>query len=289
MWTRDSYRMRAAGRHAALALALLGAAVTLSGCKTTSAQRGTDITTSSISSAEERPASLREVMELRKRWKKRPGDARIGLQLADALKRLGQRDEQVEILKKVVEANPTRHDLRQHYAIELLRANRAVQAEQQLRRLLSSGQRNWKTFNALGSALAAQGRYDEARRNFLLALKVAPDNPKILNNLAMSYLLDSRPREAEKYLRQAMKLARGKLAMKVRQNLALALGLQGRFEEARYLASHDLPPKQVEINMAYLREMLGNGQAWQKISGTQPGGARPEGAQTHGAGPGSSG
>ncbi len=269
MCTRDSRRPRTLGRHAVLALVLLTSALALSGCKTTSAHRGADITTGSISLAPERPASLREVMELRKAWKKHPGDAAIGLRLADALKRLGQRDEQVEVLKKVVEANPGRADLRRHYAIELLRANRAVQAEQQLRRLLAMGQRDWQVFNALGSALAAQGRHDEARQNYALALKVSPDNPKILNNLAMSYLLDGKPEQAETHLRQAMKLARGRLAMKVRQNLALAVGLQGRFDEARYLASNDLPPKQVALNMAYLREMLGSGQAWQKISSQQ--------------------
>ncbi len=259
--------MGAPGRRVMLGLGLLAAALALTGCKTTSAVRGANITTGSTSTADERPGSLREVMELQEQWKKRPGDLTIGLRLADAHKRLGQLEQQVEVLKKVLEANPRRQDVRRHYAIELLRANRPVQAEQELRRLLSLGQRDWKVFNALGSALAAQGRHEEARQNYMLALKVAPNNPKVLNNLAMSYLLDSKPGEAERYLRQAMNLARGKLAMKVRQNLALAVGLQGRFKEARYLASHDLSPQQVEINMAYLRRMLGEGQAWQQIAG----------------------
>jgi Flp pilus assembly protein TadD len=42
----------------------------------------------------------------------------------------------------------------------------------------------------------------------------------------------------------------------VRQNLALAVGLQGRFEEARDIASRDLPPDTVEANLTYLRSML---------------------------------
>ena len=256
-----------ARRHPALlALAMLGMAFALTGCNTMSGQRGANIVTGSIS-PQDKPASLREAMELRKVWKKRPDDVRLGLRLADAYKRLGQLDRQVDVLKKLVELHPERRDLRRHYAIELLRANRPVQAEQQLRRLLAQRQRDWKTFNVLGSALAAQGRHEEARRYYALALKLDPDNAKILNNLAMSHLLQGNPGEAEKYLRQALRLARGRLATRVRQNLALAVGLQGRFDEARYLASNDLPPEQVELNMAYLRRMLGGGEAWQRISG----------------------
>ena len=252
-------------RLAMLTLAMISMTFALAGCNTISGQRGANIATGSITRPD-KPASLREVMELRKAWKKRPDDVRTGLRLAEALKRLGQLDQQVEVLKKLVEQHPGRRDLHRHYAIELLRANRPVPAEQQLRRLLTQGERDWKTFNALGSALAAQGRHEEARRYYTLALKLDADNAKILNNLAMSYLLQGRPEMAEKYLRKALRLARGRLAMKVRQNLALALGLQGRFDEARYLASNDLPPEQVELNMTYLRRMLGGGEAWQRIS-----------------------
>ncbi|HEY9217886.1 MAG TPA: pilus assembly protein TadD, partial [Phenylobacterium sp.] len=46
---------------------------------------------------------------------------------------------------------------------------------------------------------------------------------------------------------------------KVRQNLALVLGLQGRYDEAERLARQDLPPELVANNMAYLRSVTGGG------------------------------
>ena len=262
---REMVAMRKRFRPPLLALAL---ALALSGCKTTqNATTGTNITTGSISSADAEPApSARKLLELQKAWKKRPGDARIGLPLACTLKALGQQENQLQVLRRVVESNPRRQDIRYHYGIELLKANRAVQAEEQFRRLLRAGRRDWQTFNALGSALAEQNRHAEARKYFRLALKLRPDSARILKNLATSHMMDGDPQTAERLLRQALSRARGRIKTKVRQNLALALGLQGRFKEARYMASHDLPPQQVEANMAYLRKMLGGGEAWDKLN-----------------------
>ena len=42
----------------------------------------------------------------------------------------------------------------------------------------------------------------------------------------------------------------------MRQNLALVVGLQGRFQDAETIASADLPPDQAAENVAYLRRMM---------------------------------
>jgi Flp pilus assembly protein TadD len=43
---------------------------------------------------------------------------------------------------------------------------------------------------------------------------------------------------------------------RVRGNLALVVGLQGRFDEAETIARADLPPDQAAANVAYLRKMI---------------------------------
>ena len=53
--------------------------------------------------------------------------------------------------------------------------------------------------------------------------------------------------------------------MRLRQNLALVVGLQGRFDEAKQIASKDLPPVQVEANMTFLRTMLAQPDSWQQL------------------------
>jgi Flp pilus assembly protein TadD len=51
----------------------------------------------------------------------------------------------------------------------------------------------------------------------------------------------------------------------VRQNLALVVGLQGRFDEAEKIASADLPESEAAANITYLREMLAQKGDWKKM------------------------
>ncbi|MBP0656484.1 hypothetical protein J8J20_21670, partial [Mycobacterium tuberculosis] len=82
-------------------------------------------------------------------------------------------------------------------------------------------------------------------------------------NLALSYLLTNAPAKAETLLRQAA--ANPKADGRIRQNLALALGLQGKFAEAEKIARADLPAAEADANMAYLKEMLVQANSWQAI------------------------
>ena len=52
---------------------------------------------------------------------------------------------------------------------------------------------------------------------------------------------------------------------RVRQNLALVVGLQGRFDEAEKIASQELSPEQAQANVAYLRQMLAQQNAWGQL------------------------
>ena len=68
---------------------------------------------------------------------------------------------------------------------------------------------------------------------------LAPGEPQVLNNLGLSYVLTNELAEAEKVLREAA--ASPKATLKVRQNLALVLRLQGKTEEADELAGRRGP------------------------------------------------
>ncbi len=92
---------------------------------------------------------------------------------------------------------------------------------------------------------------------------MAPNEPSILSNLAMSHMLQGDLSTAESYLRQAVQQPGAD--SRVRQNLALVVGLQGRFEEAEDIARRELSPQQAETNIAYLRQMLAQQAAWNLI------------------------
>ena len=90
-----------------------------------------------------------------------------------------------------------------------------------------------------------------------------PGEPSILSNLGMSHLLEGDLKTAENYMRQAVETQGAD--SRVRQNLALVVGLQGRFKEAEEIASRELSPDQAQANVAYLRTMLSQQNAWSQL------------------------
>ncbi len=76
------------------------------------------------------------------------------------------------------------------------------------------------------------------RAYYAAALKIAPDQPQVLSNLGLSYALERQMPNAESTLRTAA--AQPGADMRVRQNLALVLALQGKFGEAEDVSRRDL-------------------------------------------------
>jgi hypothetical protein len=62
------------------------------------------------------------------------------------------------------------------------------------------------------------------------------------------------PDKAEPLLRRAA--AAGGHDGRVNQNLALALGLQGKYDEAKIAAAHDLPADKAAANVDYVRSIV---------------------------------
>jgi hypothetical protein len=60
--------------------------------------------------------------------------------------------------------------------------------------------------------------------------------------------------KAEPLLRRAAALGGGDA--RVNQNLALVLGLQGKYEEAKQAMAEDVPPDRAAANVEYLRQMV---------------------------------
>ena len=109
-------------------------------------------------------------------------------------------------------------------------AGRYQQALEVLSKAHTPDQPDWRLLNAQGAVLDQMGNFAEARSYYETALKIAPDEPAILSNLGLSYMLAKDLPRAEATLKRAT--ARTDADPRVRQNLALVLGLQGKFDEA---------------------------------------------------------
>jgi Flp pilus assembly protein TadD len=140
-------------------------------------------------------------------------------------------------------------------SLELGQVERATEL---LKQAHDSQAPDWRQHSALGAALSAQGQQQAAQAELAKALALAPDNPAVLNNLALSYALDGKHTEAEKLLRTASTHA-STGGPQARQNLALILGLRGNIAEARALSEGVLPPKQAKSNIAYLEQLKSGG------------------------------
>src|SRR5205085_1764358 len=103
-----------------------------------------------------------------------------------------------------------------------------------------------------GGKYAANTRDLEAALNY--ARNLAHDQPSILSNLALANAMNGEPAKAEVMLRQAA--AADPSAPKIRQNLALVLGLQGKNDEAKRLAEMDMPADKAAENADYLRRVV---------------------------------
>jgi len=81
-----------------------------------------------------------------------------------------------------------------------------------------------------------------------------PGQPLVLSNLGLSYVLSKELPKAEETLRRAHGLA--PTDPRVRANLALVVGLQGRYADAEKIVKADLSPAEAAANVTQLKQML---------------------------------
>ena len=160
----------------------------------------------------------------------------------------------VAVLEQATIANPSNRMLLAGYGRALADNGNFQQAFDVLGRAHSPDDPDWRILSAQGAVLDQLGRFEEARQYYASALKIAPDEPSVLSNLGLSYVLSKDLPKAEETLRRAY--GRAGADQRVRANLALAIALQGRLGEAETLVKADLPPEEAAKNVAYLKRML---------------------------------
>jgi Flp pilus assembly protein TadD len=251
-------RLRPARLLASASLLAVIAAAT-AGCQTlvptspTADATGTVPLTASAASQPD-AAWRRDVEVYGQQYRADPTKVDVALRYAQALRATGQRAQAVAVLERVSMQNPNNKIVLGEYGRALAESGVYDQALDVLGRAHSPDQPDWRILSAQGAVLDQLGRHVEAQRYYLTALKIAPDEATVLSNLGLSYALSKDLPNAEATLRRAA--AHPPVDPRVRQNLALVVGLQGRFAEAEQIASTDLPPDQAAANVAYLRNML---------------------------------
>ncbi|MFH1341637.1 MAG: tetratricopeptide repeat protein [Pseudomonadota bacterium] len=230
-------------------------AASLGGCKTMS-----DVTGSIGSRAEAGPNSSAEADPRRavevygQRYRANPKDADAALRYGQALRATGQRAQAVAVFEQATIAHAGNKVLLAGYGRALADNGNSQRAFDVLSRAHSPDNPDWRILSVQGTALDQLGRHDDARRYYAGALAIVPEEPSVLSNLGLSYMLSRDLPKAEEALRRAYGSARADA--RVRQNLGLVVGLQGRFVEAESIVKADLPAEEAAANVAYLKQML---------------------------------
>jgi len=232
---------------AAVAILVVG----LGGCQTMS-----DVTGSLTSKPEASPDAdpRRSVEVYGERYRANPKDADTALGYGQVLRATGQRTQAAAVLEQATIAHPGNKALLAGYGRALADNGNFQQAFDVLTRAHSPDNPDWRILSVQGTVLDQLGRHDEARGYYASALKIVPEEPSVLSNLGLSYVLSKDLPKAEEVLRRAYASTRADA--RVRQNLGLVVGLQGRFAEAESIVKADLPANEAAANVAYLKQML---------------------------------
>ncbi len=251
-------------RVASVVAVVLVAGIAFSGCATDRR------TTGSIASPGKKEISSMTVPELKRAvshygnlYEKNPKDKGVGMAYAKVLQMTGNSSQSLSVMQQVVIEHPEDNQVLGEYGKALAANGDLDKALKVIQRANRPDHPDWKLLSAQGAILDQLGRPNEARKQYRKAADIAPNEPSVISNLGMSYMLEGDLRSAETYLSKANKMPGAD--SRVRQNLALAVGLQGRFDEAKQIASAELPPAQAQENINYLQKMLSQQNSWKQL------------------------
>ncbi len=234
------------------------ASIVLSACAINqSGPRATDYSNLSQMEAQSSLAQLAARFEANRK------DKYAAINFAAALRSAGQSKQAIAVLEVSLATNKNDPDVDIAYAKALAADGRFEQALNVINNTIRPENPNWNALSVKGAILDQMGQNQQARALYNQAMVLAPNEASIEANLGLSFSITGDLERAEIHLKRALQ-KRGANS-RIRQNLALVIGLQGRFDEARAIYLAELPPDQVETNMAYIRALLTQQNRWDAI------------------------
>ncbi|MFT4095803.1 MAG: tetratricopeptide repeat protein [Rhodoblastus sp.] len=245
------------------AISIVALALALGGCNRPSMS---DVT-GSIGGSDSMPESDAALRQYSEEWGRRydsnQTDRRTAMNYARSLRALGQHSQAVAVLRGLAITHPRDMEVLGAYGKALADDGKLEEASKVLANAHTPERPNWSVLSAQGSVADQMGDHDRAREYYNSALKMRPDDPGVLSNLGLSYALSRNLPMAETTLRTAV--AQPGADMRVRQNLALVLALQGKFAEAEGVSRKDLSPSDAAANVGEIRRMISQSNTWSAI------------------------
>lgn len=245
-------------RRALAAVVVAGTGLSVGAC----AQLGsTSPQLSALQAAAAKPAtdSRTELQKATEYWGKAyaedPRDAQNALNYARNLKALGEKRQALAVMQQAVVFHGSNRAIIGEYGRLALEFDQVSVAQKLLEQADDPTNPDWKVISARGTVLAKQNLFRDAIPFYEKALKLAPDEASLLNNLALAHAMDGNADKAEEILKRAA-VAKGNNEARISQNLALVLGLQGKYDEATLTGANTLSADKAAENSAYMRRLV---------------------------------
>ena len=234
-------------------VALAVAAASLGGCAELSGLAGPNAAT-----AQAPPAGSDQwrayTDEWGKRYEQNPGDKTASINYARGLRAQTRYSEAAAVMRTAAVDAPQDYEVLGEYGKALADSGQLAQAKDVLTRAYSDDRPDWTIMSVQGAVEDELGDHDAARKFYADALKIAPGEPFLLNNLGLSYALTKQLPQAEATLRQAS--ANPHADVRVRNNLALVLSLEGKYAQAEDISRQDMSEDAARANVKAIRQMI---------------------------------
>lgn len=202
-----------------------------------------------------------------------PMDPVAGVRAAQALREMGQYDQSVDMAQRVLLVQPANYDAMLEVGRGHIARGQAFYGIDALEQAARLRRDDWRPWSLLGTAYEQVRRGEDARTAWAHALSLSPDNPDVLANMAVAAMSKGDNASAEPLLRTAA--AQPGASLRIRLNLAMVLGLNGKMGEAEQILRRALPPEQADQNLAWLRARSGgptgdpslNARTWTSLQG----------------------
>ena len=195
----------------------------------------------------------------------KPQEPNAALNYARNLKALGNQAHAFNVLQQAHTLHPQHREIASEFGRLAVALDKNALGEQLLHLANNPAAPDWRVLSGLGAVHAKRGEYAKSIDYFERAQQLAPNQPSVLNNLALAYAASGDPKRAEALLRTASASTK---STKVSQNLALVVGLQGRHGEAKDIASRSLPVTDATANAEFMSRMVKPQLAVAKPAGT---------------------
>ena len=192
-----------------------------------------------------------------------PANAEAAINYARALRGLTRFAEAAAVLEGTAVKHPLDHAVLAAYGKALADAGRLREAADVLARAHTPDKPDWSVLSAQGAVADQLGDHGGAIGYYEAALKIRPGEPSVLSNLGLSYALAKQLPDAEQALKTAA--ANPKADMRVRQNYALVLSLEGKFAQAEGVAATDLSQADAAASVEAIRQTIERDGKWRAV------------------------